>query len=130
MSLSRQVFARTGKVPDLGTLATPIRAAVGDPFYVNAELKIGGVVTIVVEKPTPWQANEITAVQNAVNAAFDATPQSEAQNFLDQMPLWAEALALALVDEINRLRTQPTTVFPAVTPAQALAAIRAKAGTL
>lgn len=128
--MNRQVFSRPGNVPDLGALTAPVRTVVGDPFYLSAELKIGGVVTIVVEKPTAWQANEITAVQNAVNASADATPQTEAQNFIDQMPLWAEALALALVDEINRLRTQPATVFPAVTPAQALNAIRAKAGTL
>lgn len=126
----RETFTRTGNTPDLGVLATPVRAAISDPFYLAAQLSLGGVVTVFVDKPTAWLASEITAVQTAVTAAADATPQTDAQNFVDEMPLWAKALALALVDEINRLRTQPTTVFPSVTPAQALNAIRNKAGTL
>lgn len=128
--MNRQAFARTGNVPDLGALTAPVHAVVGDPFYLTAELKIGGVVTIVVEKPTPWQANEITAVQSAVNAAADATPQTEAQGQIDQLPIWAQALALTLLDQINLLRTQPTTVFPTVTPSAAIAAMRTKAGNL
>jgi hypothetical protein len=130
VSLSHHVFSRTGNAPDLGALIPPVRTAVGDPFYLSAELKIGGVVTIVVEKPTDWQPTEITAVQTAVNAAADSTPQTEAQNLIDQMPAWAEALALTLLDEINRLRTQPTTTFGLITPKQAVDAMRAKAGIL
>jgi hypothetical protein len=130
MALNRQAFTRGGNAPDVGALANPIRAAIGDPFYVGVQLSSGGIVTVYVDKPTAWQATEITAVQTAVTAAADATPQTDAQNFIDQMPIWAQALALALVDEINRLRTQPTTVFSTVSAAQALNAIRAKAGTL
>jgi hypothetical protein len=130
VSLSRHVFSRTGNAPDLGALITPVRTAVGDPFYLSAELKAGDVVTVLVEKPTDWQPTEIAAVQSAVNAAPDQTPESDAQSQIDQLPIWAQALALTLLDEINRLRTQPTTTFGLITPKQAVDAMRAKAGTL
>jgi hypothetical protein len=33
----RQTFTRAGNAPDLGALSTPIRTAIGDPFYLNAQ---------------------------------------------------------------------------------------------
>lgn len=129
MALFRQVFTRAGNAPDLPMLATAIRPTIGDPFYVYAQVD-NGAWRVLVEKPTAWVAGDITTVQNAVTAAADATLQSDAQNQIDQMPIFQKAILLTLLDQINTLRTQPSTTFAAVTPAQAIAAVRTKAGTL
>jgi hypothetical protein len=128
--MNRQLFSRTGNAPDLGALSAPIRTAVGDPFYLTAELKIGGVITIVVEKPTAWQPNEITVVQNAVNAAPDATPQTEAQNQIDQFPIKDRAVISALIKEINILRAAVVPALPPRTLTQAIGAVKNEAGNL
>jgi len=46
------------------------------------------------------------------------------------MPLPEKAILLTLLDQVNQLRTQPTTVFPSVSAATAIQAVRDKAGTL
>jgi hypothetical protein len=93
-------------------------------------LKIGGVITIVVEKPTAWQPNEITVVQNAVNAAPDATPQTEAQNQIDQFPIKDRAVISALIKEINILRAAVVPALPPRTLTQAIGAVKNEAGNL
>lgn len=65
------------------------------------------------------------AVDAAAQAAAD---QQDAQAFIDTLPIWAKALALALLDEINLLRVAQA--LPPRTVPQALAAIRAKAGVI
>ena|SRR5438094_4956551 len=130
MALNRQAFTRTGNPPDIGALATPIRTAIGDPFYVSVQVSLGGGVTVFVEKPTVWQASEITAVQSAVTAAADATPQTDAQNQIDAMPIFQKAILLALLDQINTLRAALPSPLAAITLAQALSAVRSKAATL
>jgi hypothetical protein len=128
--MNRQTFTRTGNAPDLGALSTPVRTAIGDPFYLAAQLSLGGTVTIVVDKPTAWQAGEITAVQTAVNAAADRTAQTDAQNQIDQMPIFEKAILLTLLDEINVIRTTAALGLAARTPGQAITAVRNKAATL
>jgi hypothetical protein len=63
-------------------------------------------------------------------AAQTAQDQQAAQAFIDTLPIWAKALALALVDQLNVIRAALPAPLPAITVAQAIAAIRAKAGTL
>ena len=89
-----------------------------------------GSSTYVLKKATAWAAGEITAAQTVLDAAPAASAQLAAQAWIDQLPIGQKALLLALLDQINTLRTQPSTTFAAVTPAQALAAVRTKAGTL
>lgn len=128
--MNRQIFSRAGNAPDLGALAAPIRTAIGDPFYLMAQFALGGVVTIVVDKPTAWQASEITAVQSAVNAAADATPQTDAQNQIDAFPIKDRAVISALIKEINILRAAVVPALPARTLAQALTAVKNEAATV
>jgi hypothetical protein len=45
-------------------------------------------------------------------------------------PIALRALVLTLIDQLNVIRAALPTPLPAITPAQALAAIRTKAGTL
>ena len=97
---------------------------------MSVQVSLGGGVTVFVEKPTVWQASEITAVQSAVTAAADATPQTDAQNQIDAMPIFQKAILLALLDQINTLRAALPSPLAAITPAQALSAVRSKAATL
>lgn len=129
MALNRQAFTRSGNPPDLAAIATAIRPTLGDPFYVSATVA-SGVLTVFVEKPTAWTGAEITAVQSAVTAAVDRTPQNDAQNAVDQMSIYDKARDLALIDQLNVIRAALPSPLAAITPAQALAAIKAKAGTL
>jgi hypothetical protein len=89
-----------------------------------------GTTAYVLKKATAWTAPQITAAQNALETAPVASPQLTAQALIDGWDLATKALVLALIDAINTLRTHPAIGLAAVTPAQALAAIRNKAATL
>lgn len=128
--MAKQAFTRAGVAPDLIALANVVRATVGDPFYVAAQLSSGGVVTLFVEKPSAWTGPQITAVQAAVTAAADATAQTDAQNQIDTMAIFEKAILLTLLDQINVIRAALPAPLGAITPAQAAAAVRTKAGTL
>ena len=80
-------------------------------------------------------AHKATAAALLLSVAIDAAAQAvqdqrDAQAFLDAIPIWAKALVLALIDQLNVIRAALPTPLAAITPAQALAAIRTKAGTL
>jgi hypothetical protein len=123
-----QTFTTTRMTdPDPASLVAQLRA-LGDAT-VGVQHTIG-TAAYVLKKATAWTAPQITAAQNVLDTAPATNDELTAQAFIDTLPLWAQGLALALVDELNRLRTQPTTVFATITNAQAIAAIRAKAGTL
>ena len=62
--------------------------------------------------------------------ALAAQDQLEAQAFVDSLPIWAKALSLAIIDQLNVIRAALPSPLPPMTPSQAIAAIRAKAGTL
>lgn len=130
MAMNRQTFTRGGGIPDLGALATAIRGTLPDPFYVTPQVSNAGVVTIFVEKPAVWTGPQTTAVQSAITAAADATPQTDAQNQIDGMPIFEKAILLALLDQINTIRNLLPVPLGPITPAQAAAAVRAKAATL
>lgn len=137
MSASRTFSSPRTTVPDTAALLTSLRTALGDAT-AGIALTADGVL---VKKATAWLAGDITAAQNAIDSATAMTPQRVAQNAIDGWPIVERALVLALIDEINVLRTEINTLRAAVTPpltppltqrtpAQAIAAVRAKAGTL
>jgi len=122
---------------------TTTRPTMPDPEALNAAVRTatGDATAILVfdplgtgawrgKKATAWTAPQITAAQNALDTTVADTPQRAAQREIDKMPIATKALLLTLLDQINQLRTQPTTTFASVTPAQALQAVRDKAGTL
>ena len=100
------------------------------------------VYALVVDPPMPDGADltvpkvydgsvmrNATAGEIAGFAAAQAGDDTRrAQGEIDNWPVMIKALVLALVDEINILRQAAS--LSARTPAQALAAIRAKAATL
>lgn len=104
-----------------------------------------------LKKNDPWTPAERAAAQSAIDTAQDLTLRAIAQNEIDAWPISQRALVLALIDKINdidanlatllaavnalnaKTSTAPTTLpnsVAQVTPQQALASIRNKAGTL
>ena len=81
-------------------------------------------------KSTPWTQAQVTAAQGAIDGAPDDSPEVEAQYHLDIASVFERALLLTLLDQINAIRAALPTPLAAITPAQALAAVRAKAATL
>lgn len=86
--------------------------------------------TFKLKKSTTWTPPQIAGAQNAIDSAPALTPQRQAQNEIDAWPITQKAFALALIDQLNVIRSKLSPPLPDITSAQALAAIRAKAGTL
>lgn len=76
----------------------------------------------------PFTEAERSAIQAAFDAAVPITTQRAAQYEIDRLPLTTRAILLTLLDQINVLRAGAG--LATVTPAQAVAAVRTKAGTL
>lgn len=114
--------------PHLATLATllaPLLAlASAGSFHLRYD---SGAV--VIEQGSFTGVN-VAAVQAAVAAAPADSDVLNAKEIIDELPVWQRAFFLTLLDQINVLRTQPTTTFGAVTPAQAWTAVKAKIDTL
>jgi len=127
-------------------MATP--AALVDRALKNAGVPIDGVTLgdpLVRATWTVQYAATATPAHKATGAALLLTipidgpaqlaqDDLDAQLAVDAIPLVIKALALALIDETNRLRAALTVLgapgLPPITIPQALAAIRAKAGLL
>lgn len=112
-------------LPSLITTLTPLLAvAAAGSFYLRWQ---SGAVYIDQES---FVGVDLAAVDAAVAAAPIWTQALEDKQIVDDLPKWHKAIVLTLLDQINTLRTQPATVFAAVTPAQAWAAVKAKYDTL
>jgi hypothetical protein len=118
--------ARTTE-PDPASLVTQLRAAVDPTVGVQ---HLAGAATFVLKKATAWTAPQITAAQTVIDSVAAASDQLTAQALIDSMSLYDKARDLTLVDQLNVIRAALPTPLGAITPAQALTAIRTKAGTL
>jgi hypothetical protein len=128
MAMELRTFTRTGNAPDLVTLGTALAPLLAVANAGSFHLRVAGA-SVVIEQGS-FAGVDLAAVQNAINAAPDDTDRNRAKDLIDAWPIELKALLLVLIDELNRLRTQPTTAFGAITPAQAIAAVKAKADTL
>lgn len=79
-------------------------------------------------QPTDPQISAISDAQ--ANATVNVAAQKSAQVVIDAMPIFEKAILLTLLDQINTIRAALSPPLGAITPAQAIAAVRAKAGTL
>jgi hypothetical protein len=111
--------------PDPGTLLAQLRA-----LDASAGLSHDLGAPYVVKKAAAWLAGHVNAAQGVIDTAPAVTPALIAQNEVDHWPISVKALVLALIDQLNVLRAALPSPLPPITPAQALAAIRTKAGTL
>jgi hypothetical protein len=115
-------------IPDLPTLATtlaPLLAvAGGGAFAVSYQ---GGAILI---EQAAFTNVDVPAVEAAVAAAPVTVAALGSKRIIDDLPVWQRAFFLTLLDQINQLRTAPTTAFAAVTPTQAWNAVKNKIDTL
>lgn len=90
---------------------------------------------IVIFDPAATAGQRSTAATVLASVAIDAPAQASddeksAQLEIDGLPIAMKAIVLALIDQLNVIRAALPSPLAAITPAQAIAAIRAKAGTL
>ena len=123
---TRQVTRATA--PDLHalnvTLQPLLAVANAGVFY----LRYGDGV-VVIEQAS-FTGVDMAAVSAAVAAAPVATPYTQAKADVDTLPLVQKAIVLLLLDQINQLRQNPTTVLPAITEQQMWNAIRNRVDSL
>jgi hypothetical protein len=123
---SRQTFTSLRATePDDAALRAQLRAL--DP---TAGLQHQPGPTYIIKKETAWTGPQIAAAQTAIDTAPATSPQLTAQALIDQMSIYDKARDLALIDQLNVIRAALPVPLPPITPAQALAAIRTKAGQL
>lgn len=109
-----------------------------DPIAVVAAIKTatGDATAVLIfdgsawrgKKATAWTAPQIADAQTILDTTPALTKQVEAQREIDEWPIMFRALVLTLIDELNILRNLHG--LAPRTPAQAITAIRNKAGTL
>lgn len=116
--------ARTTE-PDYDSLLSTLRSA-----DATIGLRRDDTTLWTLKKSTLWTAPQIAAAQNVLNTVAARTDESLAQAEVDKLGIRERAILLTLLDQLNLLRLQPITVMASVTPAQAIAAVRTKAGTL
>jgi hypothetical protein len=112
--------------PDPAALLVSMRAALDISAGV-AHLPGG---EYLVKKATDWTAQQQVSAQSAIDTCPAATPATVAQAQIDGISVFEKAVILTLLDQINVLRAALPTPLAPITPAQAIAAVRAKAATL
>jgi hypothetical protein len=110
-------------LPTLSATLTPL-LAVANAGSFHLRYQTGAVV---IEQAS-FAGCDLAAIDAAVAAAPAPSDQLDAQAWIDNMPIPYKAICLALIDQLNTLRAFHS--LSAITPAQAIAAVRTKAGTL
>lgn len=123
-------FTHAGGGPDPASLEAAVVGVLGAgvvqnilPFYE------GGTVTIIVEKLAaagPFTPAEIANLQLALDAVPDSSPTRSGQATVDKLAPLEKAILLTILDQINVIRSKLSPPLPDITPAQAIAAVRAK----
>lgn len=121
------ITERESYIPDNDAMIAAIRTATSDPTAVL--ISHDGVLARG-KKAAAWTVTQTRAAQTLLDTTAELTPQVVAQRRIDQFPIEFRALVLTLIDALNVLRTHPAIGLPAITPTQAITAIRSKAATL
>lgn len=117
----------TTNSPDPVAVLSAIKSATGDATAVLVSNRDGSWKG---KKAAAWSAAEVNAAQTILDTTASVTAQLTAQRQIDGVSIEMKAIVLTLVDALNVVRANLPTPLPPITPAQAIAAIRAKAGTL
>lgn len=114
-------------VPDPGLLRTAVQTATSDPTAIVYDAG-GGIWR--GKKATAWTPIDMAATQTALDTVAAVTPGALQQYQVDALPIVWKAIILALIDQLNTIRAALPSPLAPITPAQAITAIRNKAGTL
>lgn len=101
--------------------------SIGDPANRATWIVQYGAAATAPQKTAGAALLLTVAIDAAAQAAQD---DLDAQLAIDAVPLVLKAIVLALIDQLNLIRAALPSPLGAITPAQAIAAIRAKAGQL
>lgn len=112
--------------PDPSSLLAALRATV-DP---SAGIYAISESTYQIKTPAALTLSQMLAAQTAIDTAPAASPALTAQAEIDRLSIREKAILLALIDQLNVIRSKLPVPLVAITPTQAIAAARAKAGTL
>jgi len=125
MAADYLILSTTRSTPaDLASALTQWRAQIAaDVGYVQLDAK-----TFNLKKEGSWTDTQKATAQTVLDTAPTASPQLDAQHTLDDLPIWAKALALVIMDELNILRGQHA--LAPRTQAQLITAMKNKAATL
>lgn len=117
-------------VPNVITLIAALRTALSDTTV--GILRFEGVngPTYRAKKATPWTSPQIATAQSTLDTAAVDTPQLQAQQVIDAMPIFEKAIVLTILDQFNLVRSKLVPPLPPITVQQMIDAIRVKAGTL
>lgn len=111
--------------PDLVALSDAIRAhmttATPKPFYLSWNGK-----AVVLEADDLSKVNNAT-IQSAVTACPAPSNKADVKRWVDSMPNPEKATFLAILDQVNFIRSKLVPPLAAITPAQFLGAIKTKA---
>lgn len=111
--------------PDVASVLTALRALDATAVMLGPPWP-----PYVCDKATPWTGPQIAAAQAVLDTAPAISDQLTAQAQVDSIPIFEKAIVLAIIDALNVIRAALPAPLPPITPAQALAAIRAKAALL
>lgn len=111
--------------PDLQSLGDAIRAHMATAATGSFYLAWNGQ-SVIVEAPDLSRVNDAT-VQAAVTACPAPSNRADVKRWVDEMPLAEKATFLTILDGVNLVRSKLSPPLAAVTPAQFLNAIKAKA---
>lgn len=114
--------------PDIIPLVAQIKVLTTDSNAIIYFVNIADYKHYIIDTITIITPSLLTTIQNALDTASEYTSQRQAQDKIDSWSIEIKALVLTLIDEINILRNLAG--LQSRTPAQAIAAIRNKAGTL
>lgn len=111
--------------PDIPALSDSIRAHMTTATTGSFYLRWNGTA-VVLEAPDLSRVNNAT-VQAAVTAAPAPSNKAEVKRWVDEMPLPEKATFLVVLDAVNLIRSKLSPPLAAITPAQFLYAVKAKA---
>lgn len=111
--------------PDIHALADAIRAHMTTATTGSFYLRWTGAA-VILEAADLSRVNNAT-VQAAVTAAPAPSNKADVKRWVDTMPLGEKATFLVILDGVNLVRSKLVPPLAAVTPAQFLMAIKAKA---
>lgn len=114
--------------PDEITLNIAIKSVTGDPTAVlNFDLSGAGWRG---KKASEWTLQQISDAQNLLNTIPSMTKQVAAGRIVDVWPIETRAALLSIIDGMNVIRAALSPPKVAITPIQALNAVRAKVNEL
>lgn len=87
-------------------------------------------LTVTIKKSTDWTPQQITQAQNVLDTAPADTPSLRAQFYIDDLPIPLKAILATVFDELNRRRQWDAGFKAAAAAATSLADLKARVALL